>query len=401
MKPRTGIALALGVVALAAGIAWIARPQRIIVEIAPVTKGVFAQTIDEDGKTRVRDRYVVSVPLTSRVARTGLKAGDRVNEGQILAVLTPVMPAFLDARAEGEMTERVGAAEAQRLRTHAELQRAQAQLKQVAADRDRTAKLAREGFVSSAAREQAELAVLTAERAVDAAIFAEHAAQHDEAQANATLAHYRAEAAGKDPRPLRWEIRSPITGSILKVVQESEGIVALGAPLVEIADPRSLEAVVDVLSQDSVNLVPGMEAQIEIGPETPALAARVRQVEPAAFTKVSALGIEEQRVNVILDFAEPLERIQTIGDGFRVNAKIVTFSSADAVKVPVAALFRSGTQWAVFVAADNRARQQLVNLSRRNATEAMVADGLSPGEQVVIYPSPALHDRARIEPASR
>jgi HlyD family secretion protein len=401
MKTRTKIVAGVGGLALAALVALALRPQPIPVEVAVVSQGMFEQWISEDGKTRVRDRYVVSAPLAGRVQRIVLKPGDNIEEGQIVAVLTPTMPAFLDARAENEIIERVGAAEALRLRANAEIQKAEAQFAQVAADRDRTAKLAQQGFVSAAAREQSDLAVRTAERAVDAARFAEHAAEHDEAQARAALARYRAESAGKVSRSARWDVRSPIKGSVLQIIHESEGVVALGAPLVEIADPRSLEAAVDVLSQDAINLVPGLEARIELGPETPRLAARVRKVEPAAFTKVSALGIEEQRVNVILEFEEPLERVRTIGDGFRVDAQIVTFRSQAEAKVPVAALFRNGMQWCLFVVDGDRAKQQTVIVGRRNATEAVIDQRLGPGTEVIVYPSEALRDGARIVVAKR
>jgi len=196
----------------------------------------------------------------------------------------------------------------------------------------------------------------------------------------------------------RWEVTSPVKGSVLKVVLESEGAVALGAPLLELADARSLEAVVDVLSQESVAIKPGMPARIELGRGVASLAARVRLVEPAAFTKISALGVEEQRVNVVLDFAEPLDKIQTIGDAFRVDAAIVTHRVQDAVKVPVGALFRDGEGWAVFVADGGRAVKRAVKAPLRNGAEALVEDGLKPGERVVVYPSDALRDGLRIEP---
>jgi HlyD family secretion protein len=403
MRTRTAITLALGGIAVAALVAWTLRPQPVAVEVAAASPGTFEQTIVEDGKTRVRERYVVSAPLAGQVARIALKPGDRVEEGQVVAVLTPAMPAFLDARAESEIVERVGAAEAQRLRAHAEQLKAQAQLQQATLDRDRASRLAREGFVSASAREQAELTLRTAERAVDAAAFAEHAAQHDEAQARAALARYRGESSGTGSSPGRWHVRSPVGGSVLKVAQESEGVVTIGAPLVEIGNPRSLEAVVDVLSQESVNVLPGMEARLQLGPDVPPLAGRVRTVEPEGFTKVSALGIEEQRVNVIVDFVEPLERVRTIGDGFRVDASIVTFRVNEAVKVPVGALFRTGPQWSVFVAQGNRARLTSVTVGRRNATEAVIDSGIAAGDEVVVYPSEALRDGDRISviPRSR
>ena len=396
MRTRTVITVALGGIAVAGLVAWTLRPQPVAVEVVAASRGPFEQTIVEDGKTRVRERYVVSAPLAGHVARIALKPGDRVEEGQVVAVLKPAMPAFLDARAESEIVERVGAAEAQRLRAHAEQLKAQASLQQATLDHDRASKLAREGFVSAVAREQAELALQTAERAADAAAFAEHAAQHDEAQARAALARYRAESGGKASPSGRWDVRSPVSGSVLKVAQESEGVVSLGAPLVEIANPRSLEAAVDVLSQESVNVVPGMEARLQLGPDVPPLAARVRKVEPGAFTKVSALGIEEQRVNVIVDFVEPLERVRTIGDGFRVDASIVTFRASEAVKVPIGALFRDGPQWSVFVVQGNRARLTSVTVGRRNATEAMIDGGVAAEDEVVVYPSEALRDGARV-----
>ena len=401
MQTRTRIVTAAGAVALLAIVVWALRPQPIGVETAPVTTGVFEQTVDEDGKTRVRDRYVVSAALAGTIARIALKAGDPVQEGDVVAVLTPTMPAFLDARAEKEFGERVGAAEAQRLRAHAELLKAQAQVKQAAADRDRAERLVAGGFLSPAAREQTDLAYQTAERALEATSFAEHAAQHDEAQAKAALAQYRADGTGKTARSGRWEVRSPVSGAVLRVVQESEGVVAMGATLLEIADPRSLEAVVDVLSQDSIAVVRGLPARMELGSDAAALRARVSKIEPAAFTKVSALGIEEQRVNVVLEFTEPLDRIRTIGDGFRIDAHIVTFRSDTAVKVPVGALFRSGMQWAVFVVDGNRAHLRVIDVARRNAREAMVDHGLAAGDEVIVYPSDAVHDGVRVAPRTQ
>ncbi len=227
---------------------------------------------------------------------------------------------------------------------------------------------------------------------MEAARHAEDAAGHDLAQARAALVRYRSGEPGA-----QWEVTSPVAGAVLKVIQKSESPVALGAPLLEIADARSLEAVVDVLSQDSVAIRPGMAARLELGQGVAPLAARVRLVEPAAFTKVSALGVEEQRVNVILDFAEPLDRIQTIGDAFRVEAHIVTHREESATKVPVGALFRDGDGWAVFVAEGDRAVKRAVKVPRRNGAEAMVEDGLKAGDRVVVYPSDALRDGSRLE----
>jgi HlyD family secretion protein len=392
MRTRNKIALAVAAAAVAALVAWALRPQPIAVEAAEVVRGPFEQTVIDDGKTRVRDRYVISAPLAGRVERITLDAGDPVRHGQVVALLTPTAPAFLDARTERELRERIGSAEAQAARARAETQKVLAQRDQAAADVKRQAKLAESGFVSATAREQAELALRTAERSVEAARFAEEAARHDLAQARAALVRYKSGTPGP-----RWEVTSPVTGSVLKVVQKSEGAVALGTPLLEVADARSLEAVVDVLSQEAVAIRPGMAARMEVGIGVPPLRAIVRLVEPAAFTKVSALGVEEQRVNVVLDFDGPLDQVWTIGDGFRVEAHIITHRVEDAVKAPVGALFREGEGWSVFVADGNRAVKRSVKVPRRNGAEAMVEDGLQPGERVVVYPSDALRDGSRLE----
>jgi HlyD family secretion protein len=394
MTRRNRIALGAALAALALLVAWALRPQPVAVELAEVTRGAFEQFIADDGKTRVRDRYVIAAPLAGRVERIQLEAGDPVKQGQIVAELAPTAPAFLDARTQRELRERIGAAEAQAARARAETLKAQAQRDQAAADLERQTRLSKEGFVSQTAREQAQLALRTAERAVDAARFAQEAAGHDLAQARAALTRYESGAPSA-----KWPVTSPVSGAVLKVVQKSEAPVALGAPLLEVADARSLEAIVDVLSQEAVAIRPGMPARLDIGAGLPPLAARVRLVEPAAFTKVSALGVEEQRVNVVLDFAEPLDKVQTIGDGFRVEAQIVTFQEQSSTKVPVAALFREGEGQAVFVVEGSKARKRAVKAPRRNATEALVEDGLEPGERVVVYPSDALRDGASVEAA--
>jgi len=391
MTRRNRIALALALVALALLVAWALRPQPVAVETAAVARGPFEQTVSDDGRTRVRERYVVSAPLAGRVERIDLEAGDPVKQGQMVAMLTPTAPAFLDARTARELQERIGAADAQLSRARAETQKAIAQRSQARADLDRQAKLATEGFVSATAREQAALALQVAERAVQAARHGEEAARHELEQTRAALRRYESGALGP-----RWEVTSPVDGSVLKVVQKSEGPVALGAPLLELGDARSLEAVVDVLSQDAVGIRPGMPARLELGAGVSPLAASVRLVEPAAFTKISALGVEEQRVNVILDFVEPLDKVQTIGDAFRVEASIVVYKQEDSLKVPVGALFREGEAWSVFVAEGGRARKRAVKVPRRNGVEALVEEGLKPGEQVIVYPSDALKDGSRL-----
>ena len=391
MKRRNAIALAVALVLVAALSAWALRPRPLLVEAASVTRGPFEQVVADDGRTRTRDRYIVSAPLAGRLGRVSLKAGDAVERGAVVAELAPAAPAFLDARTIRELEERAGAAQAQVRRASAELARLAAQRDQARADFERQDKLAREGFVSSTAREQAELALASAERAVEAARFAEDAAGHDLAQARAAVSRVH----GGDPSHA-WQVTSPVRGTVLRVMQESETVLPVGAPIMEIADARSLEAVVEVLSQESVLIRPGMAARVELGSGVPALAARVRLVEPAAFTKVSALGIEEQRVNVVLDFVDPLDRVPTLGDGYRVDAQIVTSRVEDAVKVPVGALFRDGEGWAVYAIEGGRAVKRAVRAPRRNALEAQVESGLAPGERVVVYPPDGLGEGSRV-----
>ncbi len=392
MTRRNKIYSIVGLAALVALALWALRPRPFAVETAAAASGPFEQTVSDDGKTRVRDRYVVAAPLAGQVARAQLEVGDPVKQGQVVAELTPTAPAFQDARTQRELRERIGGAEAQLARARAEALKTQAQRDQTRADRDRQARLSKEGFISATAREQAELALKTAERAVEAARFAEQAARYDLAQAQAALSRYQ----GNAPTAV-WPVASPVSGAVLRIAQQSVGPVALGAPLLEIADPRSREAVVDVLSQDAVAIRPGMPARVELGQGVAPLAARVRLVEPAAFTKVSALGVEEQRVNVVLDFAEALDRVQTLGDGFRVEAHIVVYRQDNAVKVPVGALFREGAGAALFVVEGDRARKRAVKSARRNGTEATIEEGVQPGERVVVYPSDALRDGSRVE----
>ena len=382
-------AAAIGVAALAA---WALQPRPLPVEAAEVGQGSFEMVVADDGKTRVRDRFTVSAPLAGRLERIALRAGDPVARGQVVAVLTPAAPAFLDARTERELRERLGAADAQQARALAEVRRAEAQRDQARADARRQAMLAGEGFVSSTAREQAELGAAVAERALESARFAEEAARHDLAQARAALTRYRGGESAS-----AWPVTSPVAGVVLRVNQESEGVVALGTPLLEVADARSLEAVVDLLSQDAMLVRPGMPARLELSPGAAGFAARVRRIEPAGFTKVSALGVEEQRVNVVLDFEEPAERIGNVGDGFRVEARIVTFTVPHAVKLPVGALFRDAGAWSVFVLEGDRAVKRPVKAPRRNGMEALVEAGVGPGERVVVYPSESLRDGMRVK----
>lgn len=398
MRWRRILIAAAGVVVVTGAVAWALVPRPLDVEVAAATVGLFEQTVDEDGRTQVRERYVVSASLAGRLARINLKAGDEVQANAVVATIAPVPPGLIDERTVRELEERLGAAEANRVRTEAGVARARTALEQARLDANRQQKLAREGFLSPAVREQYELGLKQAERGVEIAEAERHAAEHDEQQARAALTRIRGEAPGGRPAGSSWQVRSPVAGRVLRVVQASEGVVTPGMPLVEIGDPRALEATIDVLSQEALRLAPGMIARVSAGGGTGAVEGRVRRIEPSAFTKVSALGIEEQRVNVLIDLPQQAVSERRIGDNFRIEASIVVFRSTDALTIPVVSLVRERDGWAVFVVTEGRAARRAISVSRTNGRDAMVAAGLAAGEQVVMYPGDALRDGLRVRP---
>ncbi|MBA5604131.1 efflux RND transporter periplasmic adaptor subunit [Duganella sp. FT3S] len=388
---RRALTILLAFLILAGLLVWSLAPRPVTVQVASITRGPFEQTIDEEGKTRVRERYVVSAPLAGRVARSGYKPGDTVAAGQALAVLTPLAPALIDARTQQQLAERVGGAEAARARAQAGMARAQAALRKSESDLARVQKLSKEGFLSPAQLEQADLDLQLARRDLDATRQAVHVADHDLATARAALQLSRGGTPGET-----WTVRAPVAGTVLKVLQESEGSVILGTPLVELGNPSDIEIVANVLSADAVRIQPGSAVRIERWGGPRSLPGRVRRVEPSAFTKVSALGVEEQRVNLVIDLVSAADESNGLRDGFRVEVRVVVRSEADALRVPVGALFRQGEDWAVYVVDGGRARLRAVRPGLRNAREAMVLQGLKAGETVVLYPPDTLADGVRV-----
>lgn len=392
------IAAAFGIAAIAAiaGLFVFAlMPRPIAVDAAPVTSGSFRQTIDDDGKTRVRERYTVTAPVEGTLSRVALKAGDAVGIGSTLATIMPNPAPMLDERTRQQREQQLGAAEAALTRAGAAVERAQANLTQTSADLERTRILAAKGTVSRVALEHAELERQVSAKELQAAESDRHAAEHEVELARAALQKTSASARATQSDD-SVEVRSPIAGRVLRVFLESEATVQAGTALFELADPSDLEVVVDVLTTDAVQIQPGASAFIDHWGGGKPLAARVRRVEPGAFTKVSALGVDEQRVNVILDIVAPKAEWRELGDAFRVDAAITVFEMPEAIKVPLGALFRDGEQWAVFAAVEGRARLRHVELIRRNAIEAAVSSGVSPGDTVIVYPSGNLRDGARI-----
>jgi HlyD family secretion protein len=376
------ILLVTGALAIVGAVAWSLLPQPVMIEIATVTSGSFVATVDEDGKTRVRDRYVVAAPLAGRSTRIRHKVGDTVASDELITSILAPRAALLDPRNHRETEERLGAAEARRERTRAEVERARAQADQAKTELDRTRALFERGAATAQALERAELAMRVADRDLRAAEFLDHATEHEEAQAKALLASYDRTT----DAPMHWDVTAPVGGAILKVMQESETVIVPGTPLVEIGDPHDLEIVVDVLSTDAVEIKPGAEVTIERWGGSGVLAGRVRRVEPTAFTKISTLGVEEQRVNVIVDVVSPPQAWVSLGDAYRVEARIVVFARDDATIVPTGALFRVGSEWYVYIVANGRAERRQVEVLRRSERSAVGA-GLSAGETVIVYPS--------------
>jgi len=370
------------------------RRAPIPVELATVSRGTVQQTVDEDGRTRVRERYVVAAPLAGTLQRIALEEGDAVQAGQILAVLAPNPATLLDPRTRSELEQRLAAAQSTQLRMTALVARAEAQLQQSQADLERTRKLAAGRVVSRSQLEHDQLTVTVNTRLLEVARFEQRTAAHEVEQARAALAVSRAMA---DPSMSDlFDVRAPVAGTVLRVLQKSEAPLSLGTPLLEIGDLGDLEVVIDVLSSDAVGIHPGTRAWIEHWGGDRPLPARVQRVEPAAFTKVSALGVEEQRVNVVIDITAPQSARAGLGDGFRVDARILVGSVDNAVVVPTSALFRDGAGWAVFVDAEGVARKRSVQVSLRGTEQAAIGGGLQPGERVVLFPGDAITDGTRV-----
>jgi HlyD family secretion protein len=366
-------------------------PETVPVETAVVGRGPLVVTVDEEGRTRVRDRFVVAAPLAGRVLRIELEPGDAVRAGDVVANLRPEAPTLLDARTRAEAQAALESARAVVGRARADEQRARAALAQAERELTRVRTLVVESLATAQQLEAREADVRAAEEQVNAAVFAARAAEADVTRAQARLAPAPVDAAGRVVT-----ISSPVDGVVLKRVRESESVVPAGDPLLEIGNPHQLEIVVDLLSVDAVRVPPGARVRVEQWGGDRTLDARVRRVEPSGFTKISALGVEEQRVNVIVEFTDPAEAWKALGDGYRVEARIVVWESADVVKVPTGALIRSGEQWAVYAVKDGRARQEAVTLGHQNGREAEVTAGLEAGTTVILHPGDTISDGVRV-----
>ncbi|MCR5882003.1 HlyD family efflux transporter periplasmic adaptor subunit [Rhizobacter sp. J219] len=401
MKRSTWVAAGVASVAVVGLLAWAFAPRPVEVEVATATQAPFRTTIDEDGKTRVRDRYVVSAPLAGQLLRMGLREGDRVEAGAVVAQIVPTLSPMLDERTLRDLQARLGIAQAQVERVKARVEGARIGLEQARSEATRTEQLASQGFVSLTKLEVTRLSAEAAQKELEAATQERHVANHEVEQARNALAAVRSpQQSGRG-----FALRAPVAGRVLRVAQVSETVVPLGTPLLELGDTARQEIVAELLTTDALRVQPGAAVLVERWGGTGSLQGQVRLIEPAGFTKVSALGVEEQRVRVLIDITSPPAQWAALGDGYRVGVRVVTLSLDQAVQVPVSAVFplpagdgNGDVAFGVFRLDGGRARLTPVKIGARNGSHAWVQQGLPVGATVIVYPPTAVRDGLRVKP---
>lgn len=391
-------------VLVVAGVLWLAWPRPIPVDLAAVTKGPMQVTIDDEGKTRVRHVYTVSAPIAGKVLRISHPAdkrgvsvhiGDHVTADEtVVAIMQPAIPGFIDVRSREELQATVTAADAAASLAEAEIRRIEAALEFSRDELRRAQALSRTGTIAARALEKAQLDVTTNEAALASARAQLGVRRSERASIAARLIDPASVSAPSSPNCC-IQIRAPVTGRVLKIIQDSEAVIAAGSPLLEIGDPLDLEVVADVLSTDAVQIRPESPVLIDGWGGAP-IRARVTRVDPAGFLKVSALGIEEQRVRTTIDFAESSELWSRLGHDYRVIVHVMVWSADDVLTVPVGSLFRKGNDWAVYSVSAGRARTTIVKIGHRNAQKAEVVSGLAAGHRVVLHPSDRIKDGAAV-----
>ncbi len=381
---------------LIGGVVYAFLPRPLAVDIAVAARGPLLVTVDEDGKTKIRERYVVSAPVAGRLLRITLRPGDTVSSRHmVVATIEPSLPELLDSRAIAQTEARVKGAEAAVSQSVPNLEKAVAAFEFAESENERARQLRERNSISPQEFEEKKMLERTRREELRAAKFASEIAHYELEQARAALLRTRPVADGT-MRSEQFDVPAPICGRVLHVFEESAAVVAAGASLIELGDPTDLEVEIDVLSSDAVRIRPGARVILEQWGGGYPLEARVRLIEPAAFTKTSALGVEEQRVNVIADFVTPLAERGALGDGFRVEARIVVTEKTDVLKIPTSAMFRRDGAWAAFVLQGGRAELRLLRVGARNAVEAEILEGLTEAEQVIVYPSDKVQPGAAI-----
>lgn len=370
------------------------RPRALPVEVATVSVGRFEQTLQEDGVLRLKQRYVMHAPMAGELLRPTLRVGDPVAAGDVIAELIPLAAPMIDDRSRQVLTQRLGSAEAGLRSAQAQVAQAQLALAQAREEARQARQLADQGFTAASTRDAAERRLQTAEEALASARAQQQVASFGVAEARAALSASLSTASGAG----RWAMRSPVAGRVIRLHQDSAGPVAAGQAVLDIGNTDELEAVIDVLSSDVGQVRPGAAVRLSVG-TTETMAGRVERVEPVAFTKVSALGIEEQRVNVVINLDQTVP--DGWGDGYRVDATIQRYAEDQALIIPSGALVRQGSGWQVFVIDGDRARARAVEVRDRHATQAWVGNGLQAGETVVMFPGSLIQEGQRVRATPR
>ncbi len=395
MQLRARIGITLLALVIAGGLALGFLPRAVPVALVAATKGPFQVTVEEEGKTRVRDRYVISAPVSGQARRIALRVGDAVQAGQAVAVIEPLRSSALDPRSHAQAAAAVQSAQAALAAARANAKAAASAATLARQELARAESLRAANFISPQGLDKAHT---DADRSQAAQTAAEHeatAAQFEVERARAALASTPRTPGGKTADTL--EVRTPVAAVVLKLLHESEGTVQAGSPLLEVGDPASLEVEVEVLSSQAVKIRPGAKVLFDRWGGDTALQGSVRVVEPTGFTKISALGVEEQRVRVIADLASPRAEWQRIGDGYRVEARFVIWEADEVLQIPASALFRNDGGWAVFVVADGRARLRAIKTGQRNGLHVQVLADLQAGEQIITHPDDKIADGTRVK----
>ncbi len=396
MRWRSSLTVAVAALAVGAGFYLAFRPEPVPVDLATIARGTLEVTVDEEGKTRIREIFTVSAPVSGRVLRNPREVGDPVVEGlTLVGVILPELPTIQDERTRGELRANARAAAAALDLAAAERGRAEAERVYWQDQLARDAQLRARGALSAQALAQTRLELAIREAAVATADARIEVRRQELARAEALLLQ-PGETLDLDDDACCVRVTTPADGVVLELLVESEQVVAAGTPLLTIGDPADLEIVVELLSTDAVRIRPGAEARIERWGGDETLPAVVRRIEPTGFTKVSALGIEEQRVRVLLDFAVPADAWTHLGHAFRVFAHIVVQRRDDVPLLPMGALFRTGDRWTVYTVEDGRARLRTLEIGARTGRLAEVTAGLDPGDRVVLHPSARVGDGIRV-----
>ncbi|HEY8569371.1 efflux RND transporter periplasmic adaptor subunit [Microbulbifer sp.] len=371
-------------------------PKPVPVDMARVSRGPMQLAVSDEGYTRVHDVFVVSAPVTGYLLRIQSDVGDTVEAGTTtLAELLPTHPQFLDERSRNQAEAAIRSAQSALKLSEAERRDAEAKLAFAEADARRARKLAEKGHISKVELERTELSLDSAKAALDTARAAERVSESELDNARAALIEPQRGTPKLDDGNL-VKVTAPVGGRVLQLLQESERVVPVGTPLLEIGNPGQLEIVIDLLSRDAVRVQRGAPVALTAWGGDKTLHGRVRLVEPYGFTKISALGIEEQRVNVIVDFTDPREEWARLGHGYRVDAAIQIWRADDVVQVPTGALFRHQKAWAVFKVVGDRAVRTEVEIGHNNGRVAEILSGISPGETIVLHPSERITDGVKL-----